>query len=75
MYDMLVQVLVLGYVLVLGMPTLHKSARMNSLFWTLGVDFSYHVQTNASVRRDIIRCTSVHSLHKGEVFTFSNVYI
>ena len=41
--------------------------------WRL--DSSYHVRINVSVRRDIIWGISIHSMHKGGVYFFSNVYI
>ena len=31
------------------------------------VDFSYHIQSDVSVRRGIIWGISVHNIHKGEV--------
>ena len=40
-----------------------------------GVDSSYHIWTSVSVIRIIINGISVHSMHKGEVFLSSIVYI
>lgn len=40
-----------------------------------GVDFSYHVWTNVCVRRFIIQCNSIHTIHEGEVLFYSRVYI
>ena len=42
---------------------------------THGVDSSYHVPTNESVRRGIIRGISVHRIYKGEELFSSSVYI
>ena len=38
----------------------------------VGVDSSYHVRTNVSVRRAFIQGISIH---KGDVLIFSSVYI
>ena len=40
----------------------------------LGVDFSYDICTNVSVRRVVIWTISVHIVRKGEVLFFSSVY-
>ena len=40
-----------------------------------GVDSSYHIWTNMSVRRGIIWGISAHSIDKGEVLIFSSLYI
>ena len=40
-----------------------------------GVNSSYHICTNMSVRRGIIWGTSVYSIQKGEVLIFTSVYI
>ena len=39
-----------------------------------GVDNSYHVRTNVSIRSGIVWGISVHIVHKGQVFIFSIVY-
>ena len=41
----------------------------------MGVDSSYHVRIDVSVRRGIIWGISVHSINKGEVLFFSSVYM
>jgi hypothetical protein len=53
-------------------PTLTPS---NSFIWgtSLGVDSSYHVRTNVSVRRGIIWDISVHNIHKGVALFFFGV--
>lgn len=40
-----------------------------------GVDSSYNVQANMSVRRGITRGISVHSIYKEKVLFFYSVYI
>ena len=46
---------------------------MDASSLTEGVDFTYHVWTNMSVRRVIIWGISVHSIHKEEVLFLSLV--
>ena len=50
------------------------------LFWesdchARGVDYSYHVRTNVSVRRVIIFGISVHNIQHGEVLFFFSVCV
>lgn len=40
-----------------------------------GVDSSYNVQANMSVRRGVTRGISVHSIYKEKVLFFYSVYI
>ena len=51
--------------------SLYKGLRF-STYWSnsLGLDFSYHIQTNMSVTRSIIWGIRVHCIHKGEIFFF-----
>ena len=45
------------------------------LFNVRGVDSSYNIRTNVSVRRGINRGIRVHNIQKGEVLFFSSAYI
>ena len=54
----------------------------NNVFWwhdvhlpSWGLDSSYHIRTNMSVRMGVIWGTSIHKIHKGEVLVFSSVYL
>ena len=40
-----------------------------------GLDSSYHVQINVSVKKGIIWGISIHNIHKGEVWFFPSAYI
>ena len=51
----------------------NKSLKVEAQSWR--VDSSYHMRTNVSVGRGIIRGISVHNIHKGEVSLFSSMYI